>query len=238
MYASILSRVTCTCREQEGARNIETELREAICEVGRRLHAKNLIAATDGNISIRLSEDRFLCTPSGVSKGNLQPDDLLVADAHGKKISGRGRVSTEIFTHLAAYEERNDISAVVHAHPPKAVALTLAGISMEEEVLPEVVYALGAIPTAPYATPGTPEGAEAIRDLIRRNDALLMDRHGALTVGPDVFAAYYTMEKLEHAAGIILDAMLLGGPRKLSDDELQRIYKARRAYDSASGNDD
>lgn len=222
---------------EKGANNIETELREAICEVGRRLHAKNLVAGTDGNISLRLSEGRFLCTPSGVPKGTLQPEDLLVADAHGKKISGRGRISTEIFTHLAAYEERNDINAAVHAHPPKAVALTLAGISMEEEVLPEVVYALGAIPTAPYATPGTPEGAKAIRNLIRRNDAVLMDRHGALTVGPDVFAAYHAMEKLEHAAGILLDATLLGGVRKLSEEELRRLYQARQEYDSASRDD-
>lgn len=220
--------------QREGARNIETELREAICEVGRRLLAKNLIAATDGNISIRLSENRFLCTPSGVPKGNLQPEDLLIADAHGKKISGRGRVSTEIFTHLAAYEERGDINAVVHAHPPKAVALTLAGISMEEKLLPEVVYALGVVPTAPYATPGTPEGAEAVRDLIRRHDALLLDRHGALTVGPDVFAAYHAMEKIEHAAGIILDSTLLGGARKLSEDELRRLHQARQEHDNAS----
>ena len=222
---------------EKGANNIETELREAICEVGRRLHAKNLVAGTDGNISLRLSGGRFLCTPSGVPKGTLQPEDLLVADAHGKKISGRGRISTEIFTHLAAYEERNDVNAAVHAHPPKAVALTLAGISMEEEVLPEVVYALGAIPTAPYATPGTPEGAKAIRNLIRRNDAVLMDRHGALTVGPDVFAAYHAMEKLEHAAGILLDATLLGGVRKLSEDELRRLHQARQEHDSASRED-
>ena len=237
MYAGVLNRIAGIRQDREGARSIETELREAICEVGRRLYAKNLIAATDGNISIRLSEDRFLCTPSGVSKGTLQPDDLLIADAHGKKISGDGRVSTEIFTHLAAYEERNDISAVVHAHPPKAVALTLARISMEDEILPEVVYALGAVPTAPYATPGTLEGAEAIRDLIRRNDALLLDRHGALTVGPDVFTAYGAMERLEHAAGIIFDASLLGDLRKLSDDELRRLHQARQDHDSASYSD-
>ena len=234
MYAGILNRIA---HMRRGENNIEAELREAICKVGRWLYAKNLIAATDGNISIRLSAERFLCTPSGVPKGILHPDDLLVVDAHGKKISGSGRVSTEIFTHLAAYEERKDIGAAVHAHPPKAVALTLAGISMEEQVLPEVVYALGAVPTAPYATPGTPEGAEAIRDLIRRNDAVLLDRHGALTVGPNVFAAYHAMERLEHAAGIILDATLLGGPRKLSEDELLRLRQARREYENESSAD-
>lgn len=208
----------------------ESALRHAICEVGRRLYHRNLVAATDGNISIRLGEDRFLCTPSGVSKGFMAPDDLVIADAQGCKVAGAGKVTSEFFTHLAAFEERPEIQAVVHAHPPMATAITVAGLSLTDPILPEVVFSVGAIPTAPYATPGTPEGAVVVRDLIRRCDAILLDRHGALTIGMDVFEAYHKMEKLEHAAQIYLAARTLGTPAILNADAIARILAAREAY--------
>jgi L-fuculose-phosphate aldolase len=210
---------------------VESALREEICELGRRLYARNLVAATDGNLSARLDEDRFLCTPSGVSKGFMNPDDLLIADASGALVGGTGKVTSEFFTHLAAYEERADVVAVVHAHPPVATALTLAGYGMTEPVLPELVMALGGIPTAPYATPGTREGADAIRAVIRTCDAVLLDRHGAVTVGDSVLAAYMKMEKLEHSAGVIHHALTLGRRLpQLRGEELARIFEARRAY--------
>ncbi|MEK7794208.1 MAG: class II aldolase/adducin family protein [Candidatus Hydrogenedentota bacterium] len=202
----------------------EAELREQICEVGRRMYAKNLVAATDGNISARLDAGRFLCTPSGVSKGFMRPADLLVADAAGEKLAGEGRVTSEFFTHLAAYEERSDVFAVVHAHPPKAVGFTLAGVSLAEAVLPEVVYSIGGIPTAAYATPGTRDGAGVIRELIRRCDAILLDRHGAITVGRNPFDAYFKMEKIEHAAETIWTARLLGAVRALDPAEVEKLY--------------
>jgi L-fuculose-phosphate aldolase len=212
----------------------ETILREQICEVGRRLYQRNLVAATDGNISIRLAGDRFLCTPSGVSKGYMTPDMLPICSAEGRLVSGACTVTSEIFTHLAAYRERPDINACVHAHPPKATALMLAGLDMTAYILPEVVYAMGAIPTAPYATPGTPEGAEAVAPLVRHCDALLMDRHGALTLGTDVFEALYRMEKLEHAAECLVTAHLLGKVRGLSPDEMRKLHAARSAYGATS----
>ena len=208
----------------------ESDLREAICEAGRRMYARNLVAATDGNLSARIGEDRFLCTRSGVALGDMQPADLVIADANGGKLEGDGKVSSEFFTHLAAYEERPDVSAVVHAHPPKAVALTLAGFSMEEYTLPELVVALGGVPTAPYATPGSKEGAEVVRDLIRDCDALLLDRHGALTVGESVVDAYRKMEKIEHSAESLLAAHLLGRVRTLDEGEMERLLKARADY--------
>lgn len=208
----------------------EPALREAICEIGRRLYVRNLIAAADGNISVRLASNRFLCTPSGVSKGFMAPGDLLIADAKGQTIEGSGKVSSEFFTHLAAYEERPDVRAVVHAHPPKAVAFTLAGRSLEPLVLPEVVAALGAVPTAPYATPGTKEGADAVRILIRQCDALLLDRHGAITVGPDLFDAYFKMEKIEHAAETLFAAYTLGEVPPLTEDQIVRLIAARESY--------
>jgi len=208
----------------------EVELRELMCDVGRRMYAKNLVAATDGNISVRLSPDRFLCTPSGVSKGFMKPGDIVIADGSGAKISGDGKVSSEFFTHLACYEERADILAVVHAHPPKAIGATVAGISLEECVLPEVVYALGGIPTTAYATPATREGAAVIREHIRGCDAVMLDRHGAVTVGADLLDAYFKMEKIEHAAESLLTAHSLGQVRRLSRAEVDKLYKVREDY--------
>jgi L-fuculose-phosphate aldolase len=208
----------------------DSDLRETICEVGRRMYDKDLVSATDGNISVRLEADRYLCTPSGVSKGFMKPEDMIVADGEGNKISGDGKVTSEFFTHLAAYEERPDVYAVVHAHPPKAVGFTLAGASMVEWILPEVAFVLGGIPTAEYATPASKEGAMVIRHLIRECDALLLDRHGAVTVGADLMDAYFKMEKIEHAAESMLTAHLLGTVRHLDEDELERLSATRAAF--------
>lgn len=208
----------------------ELDVRKAICEVGRRMYAKNLVAAADGNISVRLSTDRYLCTPSGVSKGFMKPSDLMIADGDANKIAGEGKVTSEFFTHLAAYEERPDIHAVVHAHPPTAIGFTLAGISLSDCVLPEVVGSVGGIPTTEYATPASKEGAEVIRPLIRQCDALMLDRHGAVTVGRDVFDAYFKMEKIEHAAQTLLTAHALGRVQKLDPEQVEKLYTIREEY--------
>ncbi len=208
----------------------ELDIRKAICEVGKRLYLKNLVAATDGNISVRIGPDRYLCTPSGVSKYDMFPHQILVADGHGQRISGEGKVTSEFFTHLAAYEERSDVRAVVHAHPPKAVGFTLAGVSMADCVLPEVVYTIGGIPTSTYATPATKEGGESIRELIRQCDALVMDRHGAITVGVDVYDALFKMEKIEHAADSLLVAHLLGKIRTLNPEQIIKLQGVRKSY--------
>ncbi len=206
------------------------ELRERICEIGRRMYARNLVAASDGNLSVRLEDGTILCTPSNVSKGFMQPEDLIIADASGEKVSGSGKVTSELPTHLACYEERPDVNSVVHAHPPHAIAFTLAGRSLSEGVLPEVVAAFGGIPTSAYATPGTPEGNEVIRPLIRSCDAAMLDRHGSVTVGKTVDEAYFKLEKLEHAAQTLFAAHLLGELQPLSADEVARTLAARRAY--------
>ena len=209
----------------------ERDYRDAICEVGRLMYARNLVAATDGNISVRLAPDRFLCTPSGVSKGRMRPEDLLIADAKGARLEGPGRITSEFYTHLAAYEERPDIVSVVHAHPPTAIALTLAGISMEPPVIPELVVGFGSVPTAGYATPGTREGAEVLRPFVREGDTILLYRHGAVTVGRDPFDAYYKLEKLEHAAEIVYMTRLLGKtPPPLNRSEIERLIACRGPY--------
>lgn len=201
-----------------------------MCEAGRRLYARGLIAGTDGNISVRLGDDRFLCTPSGSALGSVRPHEMVVADVQGRKVAGEGKVSSEFFTHLAAYEERTDVRAVIHAHPPRAVAFTLAGRSLVSPVLPEVVFSMGGIPVAPYATPGTREGGESVRPLVSECDALLMERHGALTLGASVFEALYKMETIEHAAETLLAASQLGETVELSSDQVDRILRAREAY--------
>jgi L-fuculose-phosphate aldolase len=201
----------------------EQEAREAICEVGRRLYARNLVAATDGNISVRIEEDRYVCTPSGISKGYMRPEDLVIADGRGEQVSGGGRVTSEFFTHLAAFEERPDIAAVVHAHPPYATAMTIAGLGMTDPVVPEVIMGLMAIPTTEYATPGSREGADVVRPWICDYDAVLLDCHGALTVGRDVFEAYLRLEKVEHTAQVLHAAHALGRVRRLEPEAVKKL---------------
>lgn len=212
----------------------ERELRELICEIGRRMYARNFVGGTDGNISVRLDDGHFLCTPSGVSKGYMAPEDLMVADARGNTVRGNGKVTSEFPTHLACYEERPDIQAVVHAHPPMATAFTLAGESLSEPVLPELIAALGGIPATAYATPGTPEGNEVVRPLIRRCDGVMLDRHGSVTVGATLEAAYFKLEKIEHSAVVLLAARQLGPLKRLSPDEVDRVLASRSAYGSTN----
>jgi len=208
----------------------EMQLRESICEVGRRLYTKNLTVATDGNISVRLGPNRYLCTPSGVSKNDLTPQTIILADGRGERITGQGKVTSEFFTHLAAYEERPDVSSVIHAHPPKAIALTLAGLSLSEPVLPEVVCILGGIPTVPYTTPSTPKGADCIRPMTRQCNAMMLEQHGALTLGTDVFDALRKMEKIEHSAEILYAAHLLGRVQKLNTEQIRDLLEVRRNH--------
>ncbi|HIC93570.1 MAG TPA: class II aldolase/adducin family protein, partial [Anaerolineae bacterium] len=155
-----------------GGAPTERELREEIVHVCRLMYERGYIVATEGNVSARLSEDRLLVTPSGLCKGLLSPDQLIVVDMGGRRIGPGPRPTTEMAMHLEAYRRRPDIGAVVHAHPPVALALSIAGLPLADRLLPEVIVTLGSIPTTEYATPSTAEGAEAIKGLIRDHDAL------------------------------------------------------------------
>ncbi len=201
-------------------------LRAELCRYGRRLYEKGLVSATDGNLSVRIGDDRFLCTPSGCCKGELDEAMLVIADGRANLIEGRGTVTSEFFTHLAAYEERPDVQAVVHAHPTYATALSLAGAAMMDPQLPELVMALGAVPTAPYATPGSTEGGEVIRRLIREHNAVLLDRHGAVTAGATIREAYFAMERVEHGARVLWAARCLGPIPTLDADQVARARAA------------
>ena len=209
----------------------QAQLRQEIVRVCRMLHQKNYLAGTDGNVSVRLG-DQVLLTPSGVNKGMMAEDQVITVDLEGRLLAGTGRPTSELRMHLLVYELRPEAGAVVHAHLPYATACTLAGISLLEPILPEVVITLKGIPTAAYATPGTEEVPKAIREFIPEFDAILLSRHGAMTVGRDVMDAYNKMEKLEHTARVVLAARLQGVVSPLSDSEVEKLRRLREKYEA------
>jgi len=210
----------------------EWQLRREMCEAGRRIHARGLVAGTDGNVSARLSGERILISPSGSCLGMMKPEDLVVIDRGGGVTAGRGRgvPSSERWMHLAAYARRPDISAAIHAHPPTCIALTVAGVPMAPCALPEVIIAFGQVPVASYATPATEEGATVVRDLIKQHDALILDRHGSLTVGKTVRDAMFKLEKLEHGAQVVFMAHQLGRVRDLPPEEVAKLAALREQF--------
>ncbi len=208
----------------------ESSLRADIVEIGRRMYARGYTASNDGNISVRLDRDRLLMTPKGVCKGFLTPDMMCVTDLDGRKLQGDRDPSSEILMHLEVYRQRPDVHAVVHAHPPIATGFAVAGIPLDRAVLAEVLTTLGSVPIAEYATPSTKELPEAVRKYIRAHDGMLLANHGALTVGGDVYSAYYKMETVEHFAKISLVARLLGRENLISREEVIRLQALRGTY--------
>jgi L-fuculose-phosphate aldolase len=208
----------------------ESSLRADIVEVGRRMYARGYTASNDGNISARLGPDRLLMTPKSVCKGFMTPDMMCITDLEGRKLQGDRDPSSEMLMHLEVYRQRPDVQAVVHAHPPTATGFAVAGIPLDRAVLAEVLTTLGSIPIAEYATPSTRELPEAVRKYIKAHDGMLLANHGALTVGGDLFGAYYKMETIEHFATISLVARLLGRENLLSREEVMRLQELRGAY--------
>jgi L-fuculose-phosphate aldolase len=211
-------------------------LRADIVEIGRRLWMRGFVASNDGNISVRLGPDRLLMTPASVSKGFMTPDMMVVTDLDGRLIEGApGRKpSSEALMHLVAYRERPDINAVVHAHPPLSTGFAVAGIALDRAVLAEVVTTLGSIPIAEYGTPSTREMADTVAPLIKVHDGVLLANHGALTIGRDLYSAYYKMETIEHFAQISLVARQLGREHLLSREEVERLQGLRGTYGIAA----
>ena len=212
----------------------EAQLRADIVEVGRRMYARGYTASNDGNISVRLDAGRLLMTPKSVCKGFMDPAMMCITDLDGKKLAGERDPSSEMQMHLEVYRQRPDVNAVVHAHPPVATAFAVAGIPLDRAVLAEVVTTLGSVPIAEYATPSTKELPEAVRKYVKAHDGMLLANHGALTLGADLFAAYYKMETIEHFANISFVARMLGGERLLSRDEVLRLQGLRGMYGIAS----
>jgi L-fuculose-phosphate aldolase len=205
----------------------EFRYRKDLVEIGKRIHQKGWISSTDGNFSVKLGDDKILTTPTGIHKGFMEEDDLIVTDMTGKKISGTRNPSSEIALHIACYKQRPDVSAVIHAHPTLCVAFSLAGIPLAQCLLPEVVFTLGSIPTADYAVPTTDEVPKSIEKSIREYDAVILERHGSVTVGKTIFDAYNTLERMEHVAEITYHARALGNPRPLTKTQVDELLKIR-----------
>jgi L-fuculose-phosphate aldolase len=208
----------------------EEQIKADIVEVGRRLYARSYVASNDGNISVRLDERHLITTPKSVSKGFMTPDMMVVVNFDGHKVAGDRDASTELPMHLEVYKNRPDVNAVVHAHPPLATGFAVAGIPLTRAVLAEVITTLGSIPIAEYGTPSTRELPDAVRKYIKAHDGLLLANHGALTCGPNVMAAYYKMETIEHFAKISLVARMLGRENLISRDEVERLQGLRGFY--------
>jgi len=204
--------------------------REEIVRYGKLLHQCGLVAATDGNLSVRLPDGNILCTPTLMSKGLMEPDDLVIVDSSGNKLSGTRNVSSEIAMHLLIYRRRRDIGAIVHAHPPTATGFAAAGLALDTALCSEIIVTLGTVPLASYETPGTPELAEALAPLVNDHDAILMANHGVVTYGVDLMTAYMNMETVEHFAKIALVTHMLGKQQTLSDQHVDKLRAIRTKY--------
>jgi L-fuculose-phosphate aldolase len=213
-----------------GALKTEEEHRRDMCTVGRWISERGYVVATDGNVSLRLDSRRILTSPTGINKGTMIEDDIVIVDLDGHLLSGRRNPSSELAMHLLIYRLRPDINAVCHAHPPTATGYAAAGIPLNKALLCELVIALGSVPVARYGTPGTSELTSAIEPLVRGHDAILMANHGVVTYGQDLLSAFYRMETTEHFARVALVTELLGKQMLLSGGDVEKLLEARARY--------
>jgi L-fuculose-phosphate aldolase len=210
----------------------EWELKKQIVEIGHRIWARGYVAANDGNITVKLNDNELLTTPTGVSKGFMTVEMIIKCDRTGKVISNNPgyRPSSEVKMHLEVYKERPDIQAVVHAHPQYATSFAVAGIPLNKCVLPEAIIVMGAVPIAPYGLPSTMEIPDRMRPFIKNSDVILLENHGALTLGTDLLNAYHKMETLEHTASIVWKAIQLGNMNVLPPEERDRLMTLREKF--------
>ena len=209
----------------------ERKYRREIVSFGRMLHQRGYVAATDGNLSVRLDEQRILATPTAMSKGALRPADMVIVDPAGRQVAGRRHVSSEISMHLLIYKLRPDVGGIVHAHPCTATGFAAAGMALNQPLVCEVVIGLGSIPLAKYGTPGTSELCESLEPLIPQYDAILMANHGVVTYADTLHHAYMKMETVEHFARIALVTHCLGRQQPLGQQDLEKLLLARSMYE-------
>jgi L-fuculose-phosphate aldolase len=208
--------------------------RLAIVQYGCMLYENGFVAATDGNLSVRLDDQRLLVTPTCISKGRMRASDMVIVDMEGKRLAGKRRVSSELGMHLLIYRLRSDVCGIVHAHPPTATGFAASGYDLNRPLVCEVVVGLGSIPLARYGTPGTPELTDALAPLIPHHDAILMANHGVVTFGSSVESAYMKMETVEHFAKIALVTHLLGNEQPLGEKEVEKLHEVRHRYNGGS----
>jgi L-fuculose-phosphate aldolase len=208
----------------------EREHRQEIVYFGKQLYDRCFVAATDGNISVRLGHDRLLCTPTGMSKGMMRDDDCVIVNSSGMKLSGHREVSSEIAMHLLIYRMRSDVNAIVHAHPPTATGYAAAGMALDKALVSEIVLSLGSVPLARYATPGTPALCDSLEPHIAGHNAILMANHGVVAYADDLHKAYMNMETVEHFAKIALVTHQLGSQQVLSAEDVEKLMEVRQRY--------
>ena len=206
----------------------QTRLRTALCRVGALCYQKTYIVGADGNLSARLSDGTILITPAGAMKGFLEPEHLAHIDMEARVVDGGPGPSSEVGIHLISYNERPEMRAVVHAHPPHAVALTIAEIDMQLPIIPEIIVTIGGIPTAPYGTPGTDELPESIRAIVGCSDTLIMKNHGAVCLGTNLMDAFKKLDMVEHTARILwLAHAVRGGLSPLPPEAVEKLLATR-----------
>ncbi|MEK5395575.1 aldolase [Paenibacillus sp. VTT E-133280] len=212
--------------------NLEQKLRSQICDIGRNLFTKDFIAANDGNISARLSENEILTTPRAVSKGYLEPHMIVKVNLQGEVLEAAEgyRPSTETKMHLRIYNELPEMNGVVHAHPPYATAFAIKGEALDKMMMPESVIMIGDIPLAEYGTPSTEEIPDSLMPFLGKKTAVLLENHGALTWGTDVMEAYLNMERLEYTAKITFITRMIDGERELPQHRIDELVALRSFY--------
>ena len=204
----------------------ESQARKLICEIGKLLYDRSYVVSSDGNVSVRLDAERILATPTMTCKGRMTEDSLAVTDLDGNPLNDR-RASSELAMHLLIYNERPDIKAVCHAHPPHGTAFAVAGLAIDKPILSEVILTLGCVPLTDYGTPSTTELTEAMRPYVKHHNALLMANHGAVAYGEDLWQAFDRLETLEHTAKIAILAKALGGANDLPKDAIEKLINIR-----------
>ena len=208
----------------------EYEIRKEICEIGKRIYTQGFVAANDGNITVKASDNVFYATPTGVSKGYMTPDMVIKVDGEGRVLEGKLKPSSELKMHMRVYKERPDVNAVVHAHPPTATGFAIAGIPLDKFTMPEAIIFLGTVPIAEYGTPSTDEIPDALSKYLQNYDAFLLENHGALTVGNTLLSTYFKMETLEFYAKISLVARQLGGEQELTCEQVEKLMEVRKSF--------
>src|SRR5687768_13482083 len=208
----------------------EFKLKEQMAEVGRKIWLKGFCAGNEGNHSYRLGEDRVLCTPSLISKGNLKPDDMCIVDMEGKQVSGKRKRTSEINLHLAIYKARPDVRAVIHSHPPHATAFAVAGVDLPTCIHPEAEVFLGAVKTAKYVTPGDTRLGESILPYVKDSNTILLQSHGVVCFHPDLEQAYYQLEIVDAYARILLLAKQVGSIRPLDSKEMKELLELKSKF--------
>ena len=210
----------------------ENEIKQQICDIGKRIYDRRMVASNDGNISVRISENEYLCTPTGVSKGFMTTEYICKIDGEGNVLEANEgfRPSSEIKMHLRVYAKRPDVKAVVHAHPIFATSFAIAGIPLTQPIMPEAVIALGEVPIAEYGTPSTEEIPDAVEKYLPYYDAVLLANHGALSYSDSLLAAYHKMESLEFYAELLFRSRQLGGPKEFTNEQVKRLYEIRRKF--------